>query len=65
MKKEKKRCYIVDFGDENPYKNLWYAVILQSVFDLKSDCYADDARRFLNSFDFGRKILKEIEKHGE
>lgn len=60
----KKRYNIVDFGNADPYKNLCYAIVLQAVYDLKTDRYADDARRFLNSFESGRKILKEIEKHG-
>lgn len=61
----KKRCYIIDIGDVDPYKNLCYAVVLQAAHDLKTDGYADDARRFLQSFELGRKILREIEKHGE
>ena len=42
------------------YKELWCAVVLQAVLDLESDNKKDreSALYFLNSFDFGRMILK-------
>ena len=42
------------------YKELWCAVVLQAVLDLESENkkYRESALYFLNSFDFGRMILK-------
>ena len=43
------------------YKELWCAVVLQAVLDLESENKKDreSALYFLNSFEFGRMILKK------
>ena len=43
------------------YKELWCAVVLQAVLDLESENKKDkeSALYFLNSFEFGKMILKK------
>ena len=47
------------------YKELWCSVILQAVLDLESENKKDreSALYFLNSFGFGRMILKRKSEH--
>ena len=47
------------------YKELWCYVILQAVLDLESENKKDreSALYFLNSFGFGRMILKRKSEH--
>ena len=49
------------FTEDECYKELWCAVILQAVVDLESENekYRESAFDFLNSFDFGKMILKK------
>ena len=60
-----KRYNVIDtiqgFTENDCYKQLWCAVILQSVLDLESENenYRESALYFLKSFDFGRMILKK------
>ena len=54
--------YTIQGCTENEcYKELWCAVILQAVLDLESENekYRESALYFLKSFDFGRMILKK------
>ena len=52
---------IQGFTENECYKELWCAVILQAVLDLESDNdkYRESALSFLKSFEFGRMILKK------
>ena len=61
MKRYKVTDAIQGFTENECYKELWCAVILQAVFDLESENenYRNSAFDFLNSFDFGRMILKK------
>ena len=47
------------------YKELWCAVVLQAVLDLESENKKDreSALYFLNSFEFGKMILKRKCEH--
>ena len=60
-----KRYEVIDtiqgFTENECYKELWCAVVLQAVLDLESDnaTYRESALSFLKSFDFGRMILKK------
>lgn len=60
MKKYKVKNTIQGLTENECYKELWCAVVLQAVLDLESENkkYRDSALYFLNSFDFGRMILK-------
>ena len=61
MKRYEVTDTIQGFTENDCYKELWCAVILQAVLDLESDNenYRESALSFLNSFDFGRMILKK------
>ena len=61
MKRYEVTDTIQGFTENDCYKELWCAVILQAVFDLESqnENYRNSAFDFLNSFDFGRMILKK------
>ena len=61
MKQYEVKGAIQGFTENECYKELWCAVILQAVFDLESENekYRKSAFDFLNSFDFGRMILKK------
>lgn len=61
MKKYELKNTIQGFTENECYKELWCAVILQAVLDLESENenYRESAFDFLNSFDFGRMILKK------
>lgn len=61
MKKYEVKDTIQGFTENECYKELWCAVILQAVLDLESENenYRNSAFDFLNSFDFGRMILKK------
>ena len=61
MKKYEVKNTIQGFTENECYKELWCAVILQAVLDLESDNekYRESALYFLKSFDFGRMILKK------
>lgn len=60
MKQYKVINTIQGLTENECYKELWCAVVLQAVLDLESENkkYRDSALYFLNSFDFGRMILK-------
>lgn len=60
MKRYKVNNTMQGFTENECYKELWCAVILQAVLDLESENeqYRESALYFLNSFDFGRRILK-------
>lgn len=60
MKKYKVKNTIQGLTENECYKELWCAVVLQAVLDLESENkkYKESALYFLNSFDFGRMILK-------
>lgn len=60
MKQYKVINTIQGLTENECYKELWCAVVLQAVLDLKSENKKDreSALYFLNSFDFGRMILK-------
>ena len=61
MKRYEVTNTIQGFTENECYKELWCAVILQAVEDLESnnDKYRESALYFLKSFDFGRMILKK------
>lgn len=61
MKRYEVTDAIQGFTENDCYKELWCAVILQAVLDLESENenYRNSAFDFLNSFDFGRMILKK------
>ena len=61
MKKYEVKSTIQGFTENECYKELWCAVILQAVLDLESENenYRNSAFDFLNSFEFGRMILKK------
>ena len=61
MKRYEVTATIQGFTENECYKELWCAVILQAVLDLESENekYRKSAFDFLNSFDFGRMILKK------
>ena len=61
MKRYEVTDTIQGFTENDCYKELWGAVILQAVLDLESENenYRNSAFDFLNSFDFGRMILKK------
>ena len=61
MKRYEVTDTIQGFTENDCYKQLWCAVILQAVLDLESENenYRNSAFDFLNSFDFGRMILKK------
>ena len=61
MKQYEVKGAIQGFTENECYKELWCAVILQAVLDLESENenYSNSAFDFLNSFDFGRMILKK------
>ena len=61
MKRYEVTDTIQGFTENDCYKELWCAVILQAVLDLESqnENYRNSAFDFLNSFDFGRMILKK------
>lgn len=61
MKKYEVKNTIQGFTENECYKELWCAVILQAVLDLESENenYRESAFDFLKSFDFGRMILKK------
>ena len=61
MKRYQVTDTIQGFTENDCYKELWCAVILQSVLDLDSENenYRNSALDFLKSFDFGRMILKK------
>ena len=60
MKQYKVSNKIQGLTENECYKELWCAVVLQAVLDLESENkrYKESALYFLNSFDFGRMILK-------
>ena len=60
MKQYKVTNKIQGLTENECYKELWCAVVLQAVLDLESENkrYKESALYFLNSFDFGRMILK-------
>ena len=60
MKQYKVTDKIQGLTENECYKELWCAVVLQAVLDLESENkkYKESALYFLNSFDFGRMILK-------
>ena len=61
MKRYEVTATIQGFTENECYKELWCAVILQAVLDLESENekYRESALYFLKSFDFGRMILKK------
>lgn len=61
MKRYEVTDTIQGFTENDCYKELWCAVILQAVLDLESENekYRKSAFDFLKSFDFGRMILKK------
>ena len=61
MKRYEVTGTIQGFTENDCYKELWCAVILQAVLDLESDNdkYRESALSFLQSFEFGRMILKK------
>ena len=59
MKRYEVTDTIQGFTENDCYKELWCAVILQAVLDLESDKYRESALSFLQSFEFGRMILKK------
>lgn len=61
MKRYEVTNTIQGFTENECYKELWCAVILQAVLDLESENekYRNSAFDFLNSFDFGKMILKK------
>ena len=61
MKRYELTSSIQGFTENECYKELWCAVILQAVLDLESENekYRESALYFLKSFDFGRMILKK------
>ena len=61
MKRYEVTATIQGSTENECYKELWCAVILQAVLDLESENekYRKSAFDFLNSFDFGRMILKK------
>ena len=61
MKKYEVKNTIQGFTENECYKELWCAVILQAVLDLESENekHRESALYFLKSFDFGRMILKK------
>ena len=61
MKRYEVTNTIQGFTENECYKELWCAVILQAVLDLESENekYRESALYFLKSFEFGRMILKK------
>ena len=61
MKRYEVTNKIQGYTENDCYKELWCAVILQAVLDLESENKKDreSALYFLKSFDFGRMILKK------
>ena len=61
MKRYEVTDAIQGFTENDCYKQLWCAVILQAVLDLesKNGTYRESALSFLKSFEFGRMILKK------
>ena len=65
MKQYKVSNKIQGLTENECYKELWCAVVLQAVLDLKSENknYRESALYFLNSFEIGRMILKRKGEH--
>ena len=61
MKRYEVKGAIQGFTENECYKELLCAVILQAVLDLESENekYRESALSFLKSFDIGRMILKK------
>ena len=65
MKRYKVTNTIQGLTENECYKELWCAVVLQAVLDLESENKKDreSSLYFLNSFEFGRMILKKKGEH--
>lgn len=61
MKRYKVANTIQGLTENECYKELWCAVVLQAVLDLESDNekIRESALYFLKSFEFGKMILKK------